>query len=77
MKAQILKRMVSLGQNLEVGDIVDVTNWRHTKGLVNNRYIKLIEEEVKPVAKAKAEPKVEAVEEAKPKKATKKDTVEE
>ena len=42
MKAQILKRMVSLGQNLEVGDIVDVSNWRHTKGLVNNRYIKLI-----------------------------------
>lgn len=78
MKAQILKRMVSLGQNLEVGDIVDVTNWRHTKGLVNNRYIKLITEDVKPVAKAKAETKVEAVEEeVKPKKATKKDKVEE
>lgn len=76
MKAQILKRMVSLGQNLEVGDIVDVTNWRHTKGLVNNRYIKLIVEEVKPVAKVKAEPKVEAVEEVKPKKA-KKETTEE
>jgi hypothetical protein len=77
MKAQILKRLVSLGQNLEVGDIVDVTSWRHTKGLVNNRYIKLIEEEAKPIAKTKAEPKVEAVEEVKPKKATKKDTVEE
>jgi hypothetical protein len=73
MKAQILKRMISLGETLEVGDIVDVTNWRHTKGLVNNRYIKLIEEEVKPVAKAKAEPKVAEV---KPKKA-KKEIVEE
>lgn len=76
MKAQILKRMVALGKNLEVGDIVDVSEWRHVKGLVNNRYIKLITEEVKPVAKAKVEPKVEAVEEIKPKKA-KKEKVEE
>jgi len=80
MKAQILKRLVSLGETLEVGDIVDVSNWRHTKGLVNSRYIKIIEEETKPVAKKKAEPKVEAVEaveEVKPKKTTKKETAEE
>lgn len=76
MKAQILKRLVSLGETLEVGDIVDISTWRHTKGLVNNRYIKIVEEEVKPVAKT--EPKVEAVEkEVKPKKTVKKDKTEE
>ena len=62
---------------LEIGDIVDVTNWRHTKSLINNRYIKIVEETTKPVAKTKAEPKVEAVEEVKPKKTTKKEKVEE
>ena len=76
MKAQILKRLVSLGETLEVGDIVDVSNWRHTKSLVSNRYIKIVEE-TKPVAKTKAEPKVEVVEEVKPKKTTKKETAEE
>jgi hypothetical protein len=72
MKAQILKRLVSLGETLEVGDIVDVSSWRHIKSLENSRYIKIIHEEEKP-AKAKAEP----VEAAKPKKTTKKETVEE
>lgn len=80
MKAQILKRLESSGEMLEIGDIVDVTNWRHTKSLINNRYIKIVEETTKPVAKTKAEPKVEAVEvveEVKPKKTTKKEKVEE
>jgi hypothetical protein len=69
MKAQILKRLESNGEILEVGDIVDVSTWRHTKSLENNRYIKIIKEE-KPVTKVK-------VEEAKPKKTTKKESVEE
>lgn len=70
MKALILKRLESLGEILEIGDIVDVSNWRHTKSLENNRYIRIIKEEEKPVAKAK-------VEEVKPKKTTKKEKVEE
>ena len=84
MKAKILKRMVSLGKTLEVGDIVDVSDWRHTKSLVSNRYIEIVDST--PVAKTKVEPKVEpkieapkaeeVVEEAKPKKA-KKEVVEE
>lgn len=49
MKAQILKRLTSLGEELEPGDIVDVSSWRHVKSLENNRYIKLIIEEAKPV----------------------------
>ena len=64
MKAQILKRLTALGETLEPGDIVDVSGWRHVKSLENNRYIKLIIEEAKPVATPK------------PKKA-KKETVEE
>jgi hypothetical protein len=54
MKATILKVMVSDGKTLNLGDIVDVSGWRHTRNLVSGRYIKLIEEEtpkaVKPVA---------------------------
>lgn len=55
MKAQILKRMTSLGKDLEIGDIVDVSEWRHTKSLVTNRYIKIVEEEVKPKKATKKE----------------------
>jgi hypothetical protein len=72
MKAQILKQLVSLGKTLEVGDIADVSSWKNIKALENNRYIKIIHEDSKPV-KAKAEP----VEAAKPKKTTKKETAEE
>ena len=72
MKVRILKRMVSLGETLEVGAIVDASTWKNVKGLVGNRYVELVKDE----PKAKAEPKVEAVE-AKPKKAVKKDKVEE
>ena len=72
MKAQILKQLTSLGETLNPGDIVDVSEWRNARTLENNRYIKFIQEEAKPV-KAKAEP----VEVAKPKKTTKKETAEE
>jgi len=46
MKAQILKSMIVDGRKLVAGDIVEVKGWRHAKALVNNRYIKLIEEDV-------------------------------
>jgi len=55
MKARVLKRMVSLGEQLEVGDIVDVSTWRLTKPLVNNRYIVLIEDESVKVEEPVAE----------------------
>jgi len=52
MKATVLKVMICDGKTLKNGDIVDVSGWKHTKNLVSNRYIKLIEEEeVKPKAK--------------------------
>jgi hypothetical protein len=58
MKAKLLKRMVSLGEQLEVGDIVDVSTWRLTKSLVSNRYIVLVEDEpVKIEEKVKEAPK--------------------
>lgn len=47
MKAQILKRMISDGNTLQPGDIVDVSGWRHTKTLESNRYIKIVHESVK------------------------------
>lgn len=51
MKATILKVMICDGKTLNPGDIADVSGWRHTKNLVSNRYIKLIEEEApKPLA---------------------------
>lgn len=46
MKAQILKSMIVEGRKLVAGDIVEVKGWRHAKALANNRYIKLIEEDV-------------------------------
>ena len=46
MKAQILKSMIVDGRKLVAGDIVEVKGWRHAKSLANNRYIKLIEDDV-------------------------------
>lgn len=73
MKARILKRMVSLGETLEIGAIVDVSTWKNPKGLVSTRYIEFVKDEAKP----KAEPKVEAATEPKPKKTVKKEKTEE
>ena len=71
MKAQILKSMVVDGRLLEAGSVIDVKSWKHAKALNRNRYIKILDEEVKPTkAQAKVEePKVEApkAEEVKPK----------
>jgi hypothetical protein len=71
MKAEILKNMVVDGRLVQAGDIIDVKGWKHAKALNRNRYIKILDEEVKP-AKAQAkveEPQVEApkAEEVKPK----------
>jgi hypothetical protein len=57
MKAEILKNMVVDGRLLQSGDIIDVKGWKHAKSLNRNRYIRIIEDAVKPV-KAEA-PKVE------------------
>lgn len=67
MKAKVLKRMTSLGKELEVGDIVEVDNWRHTKALISNRYIVIVSDsesvvekaEPKKVKKAKVEEAIE------------------
>jgi len=48
MKAEILKNMVVDGRLLQSGDIIDVKGWKHAKGLNRNRYIRIIEETVKP-----------------------------
>ena len=56
MKAEILKP-INVGDSLlSHGDIVDVSGWRNIKSLANSRYIRIIEEEVKP-AKAEVKPK--------------------
>jgi len=69
MKAQILKNMVVDGRLLQSGDIIDVKGWKHAKALNRSRYIKILDEVVKPKAEPKAEPEVEAVEKPKAKKA--------
>jgi hypothetical protein len=56
MKAQILKPMTVNGSSLSQGDIVEVSGWRNTITLAKSRYIRIIEEEVKPV-KAEVKPK--------------------
>lgn len=71
MKVRIMKRMVSLGETLEVGAVVDASTWKNVKGLVGNRYVELVTDE----PKIKAEPKAQAVEPKK--KAVKKETSEE
>jgi hypothetical protein len=68
MKAEILKNMVVDGRLLKSGDIIDVKGWKHAKALNRSRYIKIIEEAVKPKVEPKAEPEVEAVEKPKAKK---------
>ena len=57
MKATVLKVMISDGKTLKPGDIVDVSGWRHTKNLVSNRYIKLIEDVVLEEKKQAEKPK--------------------
>jgi hypothetical protein len=49
MKAEILKTMVVDGRLLQTGDIIDVKGWKHAKALNRNRYIRIIEDAVKPV----------------------------
>jgi hypothetical protein len=49
MKAEILKNMVVDGRLLQSGDIIDVKGWKHAKALNRNRYIRIIEDAVKPV----------------------------
>ena len=74
MKVKVLKRMTSLGKELNPGDIVDATGWRHIKALASNRYIEILSNEApaKPAPAPKVEaPKVEAVVEDEPKKAKK------
>jgi hypothetical protein len=68
MKAEILKTMVVDGRLLQSGDIIDVKGWKHAKALNRSRYIRIIEETVKPKVEPKAEPEVEAVEKPKAKK---------
>ena len=68
MKAEILKTMVVDGRLLQSGDIIDVKGWKHAKALNRSRYIRIIEEVVKPKVEPKAEPEVEAVEKPKAKK---------
>lgn len=68
MNAQILKNMVVDGRLLQSGDIIDVKGWKHAKALNRSRYIKILDEIVKPKAEPKAEPEV-AVEKPKAKKA--------
>jgi hypothetical protein len=68
MNAQILKNMVVDGRLLKSGDIIDVKGWKHAKALNRSRYIKILDEVVKPKAEPKAEPEV-AVEKPKAKKA--------
>jgi hypothetical protein len=74
MKVKVLKRMTSLGNELNPGDIVDASGWRHTKALVSNRYIEILSNEApaKPAPAPKVEaPKVQVVIEDEPKKAKK------
>jgi hypothetical protein len=68
MKAEILKTMVVDGRLLKSGDIIDVKGWKHAKALNRSRYIKILDEVVKPKAEPQAEPEV-AVEKPKAKKA--------
>jgi hypothetical protein len=48
MKAEILKNMMVDGRLLKSGDIIDVKGWKHAKALNRSRYIRIIEDEVKP-----------------------------
>ena len=45
--------MIVNGSSLTYGDIVEVDGWRNTITLEKNRYIRIIEEEVKAEVKPK------------------------
>ena len=54
MKAKILKRLINDGKELEVGTIIDVSEWRNAKSLEGSRYITFVsEEEIKKEIKPK------------------------
>jgi hypothetical protein len=42
MKARILKKLTNDGKELEVGTIVDVSEWRNAKSLEGSRYITFV-----------------------------------
>jgi hypothetical protein len=42
MKARILKKITNDGKELEVGTIVDVSEWRNAKSLEGSRYITFV-----------------------------------
>ena len=42
MKARILKKLTNDGKDLEVGTIVDVSEWRNAKSLEGSRYITFV-----------------------------------
>jgi len=60
MKATILKTMTANGKTLKFGDIVDVSDWKHTKNLESNRYIKVLVEEPAAEEKPKLVKKAQA-----------------
>lgn len=54
MKAKILKRLTHDGKELEIGTIVDVSEWRNAKSLEGSRYITFVtEEQIKAETKKK------------------------
>ena len=68
MKVRVLKKMISLGETLQPGDIVDASGWRHTKALISNRYVELVTD-----APAPKPAKAEVAKEEDTKKVSKKD----
>ena len=44
MKAKILKKITHNGKDLEIGTIVDVSDWRNAKTLEGSRYITFVNE---------------------------------
>lgn len=54
MKAQVMKKLVSDGKELQIGDIVDVSGWRNAKALESNRYIRFVTEEELPKKETKS-----------------------
>lgn len=68
MKAKVLKKIISDGKSLNLGDTVDVSNWRNAKTLIAGRYIEILDEEIKEVKPNKETlPVVAEVATAKPK----------
>jgi hypothetical protein len=58
MKVRLLKNLTSDGVELQTGEVVDASNWKNTRALINSRFVEIVEEEAKAIIPTAVKPKI-------------------